>query len=205
MSEEFTPESIDSDIDALLHDDPSGDDACLTRALARLYAPPEGADPALQRVHNRMVSSFKSAAELDGAESSGQAEPESDKRAVVGSPLSGRQKSHSRSSIRQMRTMLSTVAAVLIAALITGSFILAFQSRGRPTGPNGQMTATAGKLLGTPTPLPTLGPSALPVPGTPPNWQSRAVPADAQECLGDLGAARSRGAGELAGGRWDVW
>jgi hypothetical protein len=172
MSERFTPESVDNDIAALLTGDSREDDARLTRALASLYPPPSQADPALERVHDRVATSFYGAVDRTDVESSGQVDSDGEERASAGSALPSRRRNRTRGSLRQMQTTLGALAAVLILALITGSFVLVFQSRGGPTG-------TTVHVLDTPTPFPTLGPSTLPVPGTPLKLETHTVPADA--------------------------
>jgi hypothetical protein len=79
----------------------------------------------------------------------------------------------SRSSTR--RHILETVGALAAAILVIVGFLRVFQSHF--SGPGPQPTAVTARLLGTPTPLPTLGPSALPVPGTLPSWQAHTLPA----------------------------
>ena len=54
LSDRFTPDSIDGDIEELLSPNANGDDARLTHALATLYAPPVEAGAALERVHARI-------------------------------------------------------------------------------------------------------------------------------------------------------
>ena len=106
MSEQFTPESIDSDIEAFLSGDANEDDARLTRALASLYLPPAQADPALKRVHARVgYSSY-----MAGTELGGQVKHVGDTRAATGRTLSNGQRHNSHRSSREMRTALGAVA-----------------------------------------------------------------------------------------------
>jgi hypothetical protein len=63
------------------------------------------------------------------------------------------------------------LSAVAAAILVIVGFMRLFQAQ---AGVQGLTTA---KLLVSPTPLPTLGPAALPVAATSPKWQSYAVPA----------------------------
>jgi hypothetical protein len=65
------------------------------------------------------------------------------------------------------------MGAVAAAILVIVGFLRAFQSRFGAPGP--EPTAVTARLLGTPTPLPTLGPAAPPVPRTRPSWQAHTL------------------------------
>jgi hypothetical protein len=80
------------------------------------------------------------------------------------------------------RHILETVGTLAAAILVIVGFLRAFQSHFGGPGP--QATAVTARLLGTPTPLPTLGPSALPVPGTPPSWQAHTLRSQFVQSLG---------------------
>jgi hypothetical protein len=104
--------------------------------------------------------------------------------------------SHSRHSSHNStrRHIWETIGAVAAAILVIVGFLRVFESHS--SGPGPQPTAVTARLLGTPTPLPTLGPSAVPVPGTPPSWQAHTMPTQlAQPPLGSyLAVSASDGA-----------
>lgn len=189
MSERFTPESIEQDIDALLAAEAQGHDAGLTRALAGLYAPPAEAGAALDRVYARVrtegdrLADSESQRGLDSRYGPDRGEGSSPAIKPPARPVSYSYL-HNPHAVTEIRPALAAVAAVLVAAVITGSFLFAFQSHGRKPG------VTAG-LLSTSTPLPTLGPAAVPIPGVPLAWQTHAVPVPFIPQPAELGIAVS--------------
>ena len=101
----------------------------------------------------------------------------------------------SRHYHRQLLGSLATAAAVI---LVVVGFLRLFQSHASVQGRISSPTATTAKLLASPTPLPTLGPSALPVPGIPLSWQNHTVPVQFIQQQSELNLAVWAGNGATA-------
>ena len=140
MSERFTEDSIDADIEELLSPDANGDDAHFTRALATLYAPPGEAETALERVHARVLNGLNIVA--------GPASVEPRIRLLPPQP-------HQR--LKGRLSALGAVAAVILVTLLAVSLF----SRGPRLRVGSQPTATVLVPLPTvslPTPIPVRTP-----------------------------------------------
>jgi hypothetical protein len=105
---------------------------------------------------------------------------------------------HRKANTRRYRQFLGSLGAVAAAILVVVSFLRLFQSHASVHGRITMATATTAKLLASPTPLPTLGPSALPVPGTPLSWQSHSVPVQFIQQQSELNLAVWAGNGATA-------
>ena len=142
MSERFTEDSIDGDIEELLSPNANGDDARLTHALATLYAPPVEADAALERVHARVLNRFDTVAGPASVE--------------LGTQLTSPH-SHLHQRLKGQLSALGAVATVVVVAVLAVSLF----SRGPLLRVGSQPTSTV--LVPTPTvSLPTPIPVSIP-------------------------------------------
>ena len=162
MSDRFTPDSIDGDIEELLSPNANGDDARLTHALATLYAPPVEAGAALERVHARVLNGFVSVAGPASVE--------------LGTQLTSPH-SHRHQRLKGQLSALGAVAAVALVALLAVSLF----SRGPLLRVGSSPTSTVlvpTPTVSLPTPIPVSTPtiSYLSAPG--PNEGSQAVGPD---------------------------
>jgi hypothetical protein len=184
MSERFTPQSIDADIDAALTGATAEQDAQVIQAIQALYAPPADADAALARVQTRLLQEQYSISSHE--QSSGRliSTPTERHRQDVHAGRSGA--ATNRNATLRRRQLIGSLGALAAVLLVIVGFAHVFQSRPHLA----TATATAARLLNTPTPLPTVSPAAQPVPGKQVNWQANSFPVQVQQQT-ELGLAIS--------------